>query len=318
MSYSSYFRDITSGSNGVYNATVGYDLVTGLGSPLTAKFGTILQVSPTSGPPEGAVTLNGAGFAGGSFVNISYLNPYTSEWIPVESNVAVTSTSTFTYALSAPDLLQNNPAGDNEPALDAIVFRAQYSNGTSFETVVPYMEYRRGLSQIGGTTAVGLYGNNTDLTSSVSVQGGQSILIRGSWFNPGIATLLLDGTTLLNSVVIDENGQLEATIDVPNDFVGQHTLTVKDKNSDFCISISTSNPSEYLSQQPSSSTPSSTATPSPLPSITPKPSPSAPPTDLETPEPSPTPQIQEIPLTPIIVLLFVSALIIAIKIGRRN
>lgn len=36
-SHSSYFRDITSGSNG-YPAKVGYDLVTGLGSPLTTNF----------------------------------------------------------------------------------------------------------------------------------------------------------------------------------------------------------------------------------------------------------------------------------------
>jgi hypothetical protein len=34
----SYFRDITSGSNGAYSAIAGYDLVTGLGSPLTANF----------------------------------------------------------------------------------------------------------------------------------------------------------------------------------------------------------------------------------------------------------------------------------------
>jgi subtilase family serine protease len=33
-----YFRDITSGSNGEYSAAVGYDLVTGLGSPLTGNF----------------------------------------------------------------------------------------------------------------------------------------------------------------------------------------------------------------------------------------------------------------------------------------
>lgn len=39
--YGSYLRDITSGSNG-YPATTGYDLVTGLGSPLTINFGAAL------------------------------------------------------------------------------------------------------------------------------------------------------------------------------------------------------------------------------------------------------------------------------------
>ena len=35
-----YFRDITSGSNGAYSAVPGYDLVTGLGSPITWNFTT--------------------------------------------------------------------------------------------------------------------------------------------------------------------------------------------------------------------------------------------------------------------------------------
>jgi subtilase family serine protease len=37
-SLSTYFRDIISGSNGAYSAGVGYDLVTGLGSPVTWNF----------------------------------------------------------------------------------------------------------------------------------------------------------------------------------------------------------------------------------------------------------------------------------------
>ena len=45
--YSSYFRDITVGSNG-YPATVGYDLVTGLGSPLTTNYAAIVLSSTTT------------------------------------------------------------------------------------------------------------------------------------------------------------------------------------------------------------------------------------------------------------------------------
>jgi subtilase family serine protease len=43
-SYPSYFNDIITGSNGRYSATVGYDYVTGLGSPLTVNF------APTAAP----------------------------------------------------------------------------------------------------------------------------------------------------------------------------------------------------------------------------------------------------------------------------
>ncbi len=86
--YSSYFRDITSGTNGGYNATLGYDCVTGLGSPLTFDFSSHLTVSPTTGPAGGLITLNGIGFTPESSVNISYLNPVTSAWVSIVNNSA--------------------------------------------------------------------------------------------------------------------------------------------------------------------------------------------------------------------------------------
>jgi subtilase family serine protease len=51
--YSSCFRDITVGSNGHYNAEVGYDCCTGLGSPITTTF----HYPP--GTPIGAVGITG-------------------------------------------------------------------------------------------------------------------------------------------------------------------------------------------------------------------------------------------------------------------
>ena len=136
LAYSSYFRDITSGSNGDFNATVGYDYVTGLGSPLTFNFGS-LTVSPTSGSPGGLLTLSGIGFTASSSVNITYLNPTNSTWTPIINNLATTSTQNFTYTFNAPDLLRSNPAGDNQPFSDNIVFRAQdNSNGRSYLSLI--------------------------------------------------------------------------------------------------------------------------------------------------------------------------------------
>ena len=318
LSYSSYFRDITSGSNGAYEATVGYDLVTGLGSPLTAKFGTVLQVSPTSGPSEDSITLKGVGFLVGSSVNLSYLNPTTPNWVPITSNLEVTPASTFTYTLNAPDLLQNNPAGDNEPLSDAIFFRAQDSNGSSFDTAVPYTEYRRGLTQVGNAGATGMYGNNTDLTSNGSIQNGQSIVLTGKWFNPGAASMLWDGTIELSSATVDVDGQFEATVEIPISPVGQHTLIIRDKNSDFCISLSTTSQPEYELISISSSAPPITPTSSPSPSPIPKPSPSTAPTNSPSPAPSAIPQIPEIPKTSIVGLIFMSILAITIKLKRKT
>ncbi len=52
--YHSCFRDITSGNNGLYSATAGYDFCTGLGSPLTTVFNRPPNTPSTpSGPTSG-------------------------------------------------------------------------------------------------------------------------------------------------------------------------------------------------------------------------------------------------------------------------
>jgi len=237
LAYSSYFRDITNGSNGDYNATEGYDCVTGLGSPLTDNFGAMLTVSPTSGPANGSITLNGIGFTANSSVNISYLNPITSAWVSV-NNLTTTSTQSFTYPFNAPDLLQNNTAGDNQPLSDNIVFRAQdNNNGHSYNTTIPYTEWRRGLTQVADQTATRLYGNNTNLATSAFVQSGQSIIVAGGWFSPGTASLLWDGTISLGTVATDANGFFNASVLVPATTAGQHTLTINDGASNFCVNL---------------------------------------------------------------------------------
>jgi subtilase family serine protease len=86
--YASYFRDITSGSNG-YPAGSGYDLVTGLGSPLTTNYGSNYQPSPPpspSPPPAtadfsisaspSALTISPGG-SGSSTVTVTSLNGFS-------------------------------------------------------------------------------------------------------------------------------------------------------------------------------------------------------------------------------------------------
>ena len=240
VAYSSYFRDITSGSNG-NPARPGYDLVTGLGSPLTENFGTTLTVSPTSGPAGSTITLNGVGLASSSSANISWLNPLTSTWTPIANNVNTDFNGNLTCPLTAPDLLQNALAGDNQPSSNNIVFRAQdNSNGKSYDTTIPYSEWRRGLTQLGNQSATGIYGNNTDLTLTAFVQNNQSLIVAGNWFNPtadGIASLFLDGAKSLGTAIIDSTGQFNTTIQVPPTSAGQHTLTINDGAANFCINI---------------------------------------------------------------------------------
>ncbi len=197
---------------------------------------TTFNVSPLSGPPSGIITLEGTGFAGSS-VNISYLNPLTNDWIPITDNLTI-SPGNFSYVTHAPDFLQNNPAGDNSPLFNNIVFRAQdNSNGLSYNTTVPYTEWRRGLTQIGNSIASGLYGNNTDFSSTLFVENAQSITISGKWFRPGTATILWDDTTILGTTPIDTTGLFNVNVQVPNTTAGPHNLTVNDGNYDYCINL---------------------------------------------------------------------------------
>lgn len=75
---STYFRDITSGSNGAYSASSGYDLVTGLGSPLNWNFtvgiGSDFSISlnpPSLTMPSGTLT--------NSNITITSLNGFAGE-----------------------------------------------------------------------------------------------------------------------------------------------------------------------------------------------------------------------------------------------
>jgi len=233
--YSNYFRDITVGSNGAYPATAGYDYVTGLGSPLAFNFGTFLDISPTSGPAGAPITLTGTGFTSGSSVNISYLNPLTSIWTPVVSNYP-TQNSSFTLNLTAPDLMQNNPAGDNPAACDNIVFRAQ-DNSKAYNSTTPYNENRRGISQIGAATATGLFGNNTNLARSLFVQNGQALTVTGKYFPPSNVSLWWDDATSLGTTPVDPSGMFTMNIQVPDSPAGQHRLTVNDGSSIFCLNL---------------------------------------------------------------------------------
>jgi PKD repeat protein len=98
--YGSLFHDITSGSNG-YSATVGWDPVTGVGSPnigaLAAHFNggsTTLtasaSASPTSGTAPLAVTFTGSASGGTS--------PYTWSWNFGDSSTGTSQSPSHTYS----------------------------------------------------------------------------------------------------------------------------------------------------------------------------------------------------------------------------
>jgi hypothetical protein len=210
-------------------------LVTGLGSPLTTNFGTQVTITPTEGPAKGSVTINGEGFALSNSVNISYRNPINSSWISLTSNLTITS-DTFSYSFNAPDLFQNNTEGDNQPKFDNIIFRVVDDHNRSYITTVPYTEWRRGIAQVGTSTAVGLYGNNTNLATSVFIQNGDSMPISGQWFIPGNIVALWDNTSL-GTITTENTGFFNTTLTMPTTSAGQHTITLNDGATNFCLNI---------------------------------------------------------------------------------
>jgi subtilase family serine protease len=74
-SYSSYFRDVTSGSNGLYTATTGYDCVTGLGSPLTTNYSPVVTPDFSISASPSVLTIQ-AGSSGTSTITVTSLNGF--------------------------------------------------------------------------------------------------------------------------------------------------------------------------------------------------------------------------------------------------
>jgi hypothetical protein len=75
-SYPSYLRDITSGSNG-YPATIGYDLATGLGSPLTTNYAPVTTPDfSISASPNTQTVVKGGSVS--YSIAITSLNGFTS------------------------------------------------------------------------------------------------------------------------------------------------------------------------------------------------------------------------------------------------
>ncbi len=71
-----YFRDITSGSNGAYSAVPGYDLVTGLGSPITWNFTTGIGADYTvSTSPSTIAVQNGS--LGSTNITVTSVNGFS-------------------------------------------------------------------------------------------------------------------------------------------------------------------------------------------------------------------------------------------------
>jgi len=106
-----------------------------------------LTIVPTSGQFQKTVTLTGVGFNTGSSVNLSYLNPVTSTWTSIVSDLPVPSSSNFTYEFAIPDLRSDTVTA--LPLFSRLVFKAQDTvYGYSCNATVFCIQWRHGLLQL--------------------------------------------------------------------------------------------------------------------------------------------------------------------------
>jgi hypothetical protein len=273
-----------------------------------------LRVTPASGQAGAAIRVEGYGFSANSTTDITYLNPITSTWVSIANNTLIDETGHFTYGTVASDLKQNQPAGDNSALFDSIIFRARdNSSGEFYNSTAPFNEYRRGLTQVGSAAASGLYGNNTDLTATVTVAAGTSLAIVGKWFASGNAEILWDGT-YLDTATVDNSGYFSKIVTVPTADAGTHTITVSNGNTQFLVTIEVS-PVPVPADSDTSPTTMPSPTPSPSPTPTPSPSPTPSPQPTPTPEPQPPEKAQISPyaIAAAIALALISAVAFILK-----
>ena len=221
--YAADFTDITSGTNTVYPATAGYDLATGLGSPLTTGF------TPATGPDfslsssPSTLTIQAGGSPGTSTVTATSLNGYSgtlnlglsgnaATWASITTPVSVTTatpgTSTLTvkvpsgtaggtYAVTVTAKDTSNPPLSHSTTVTVIVANPDFSISASPRS----LSIRSG-SQGKSTITIGAlngFTGSVSLTASASRTGVTATLSPTSITNSGTSTLTITVPSSLRS-----------------------------------------------------------------------------------------------------------------------
>lgn len=240
-----------------------------------------LQISPLSGPGGATVQFTGSSFPASTLVDLYYLDPFFGEW-RYWTSTSSTSSGEISLSNEIPDLGRSAYAGDYSNYSSIISFRSQVNNVPY--AYADYYEYARGLSQVGSRTAYSLFGNGTNLASSVTVKAGESLFISGKYFHPGIVYLKLDGVSAtgasviaqqwtsaisLGSTTASQTGSFQTFITIPTVNSGVHSIAIEDTGpTTLVININVIGTNPTPTPTP---TASPTAPPTPRPTNTPTP-----------------------------------------------
>ncbi len=209
-------------------------------TPIT--YNSTLTISPSSGPGGIPITFTGANYPINQNITITYYDPTFGTW-----NYMASATSNASGVIQVnsevPDLRQALGTADYPETYTALSYRSEI-NGVVYSTAT-YNEYQRGLKTVGNTTASGLFGNGTNLVSSVRVMPGDQIALSGQWFHPGIIYVRWDGYNVVGTVTSDEwaaaniigstatntIGAFSINVTIPNAAAGEHYIAVEDSQS---------------------------------------------------------------------------------------
>ncbi len=178
-------------------------------------------------------------------------------------------------------------SGDSSNISTTISLRSQI-NGVAY-SYSNYIQFWRGLSNVGNQVPRGLFGNGTSFVSSIIVKPGDSLSISGKWFHPGVVYVRFDGATVVGTVTSAEwrnaqiigtttassTGSFSTTVTIPTAYLGDHYLSIEDSQTHLIIKVA------VQGQAQPTPTPISSPTTSPAPTPMPTPNPNLPTPTIE-------------------------------------
>ncbi len=213
------------------------------------SYQTTFQISPNSGPGGIDSQFSGSGYPQNTIIDVAYYDPAYSEYRAWRT-ITTDSSGSFSFNAEIPDLGKANYQGDNPETYNRLQFKTQ-RNGLAY-SFASYDQCARGLKTVSSQTAYGLYGNGSNLVSTVKAEAGDTFTISGKWFHPGLIYVMLDSEAVEGSVTASQwnsaiqigdtiaNGQgsFETTVMIPSTIDGgEHFISVEDSENSVIIKI---------------------------------------------------------------------------------
>lgn len=203
-----------------------------------------ISISPTSGPAGQTVTVNGYAFSSSGTVNLAI--SYKSYKIS-SVNITASSTGTFTYTFTAPELKLETPKSNYNASISSLPSSLPHGNVTvtaydymsGYSSSQNYTEYGRAFYQIkeyNPTTAswetiipnassdIALNGTVTN----VAFYETEPMIISGIYFVPNSQVTLTFGSITLGTFTTNASGFFNATVSVPVVAKGAYNVSASD------------------------------------------------------------------------------------------